>query len=158
MVSIATTKFIEFDLFDLYRVLRLRTDVFVVEQKCPYPELDGRDTEPGTRHVWATEADRVLAYLRVTVEPDGHRIGRVCTDAAARGRGLAGRLLAAALSELDGQPVWLHAQVSAISLYERHGFAVAGPQFLEDDIPHVLMRRPSAPRVSTWRPVSDRSR
>nr|WP_244409044.1 GNAT family N-acetyltransferase [Stackebrandtia nassauensis] len=126
----------------LYGVLRLRTDVFVVEQKCPYPELDGRDTEPQTRHVWATENDRVVAYLRITAEPDGFRVGRVCTEAASRGQGLAGKLVETALIHTGETPVWMHAQVSVVPFYERYGFAVQGPQFLEDDIPHVLMRRP----------------
>ena len=93
----------------LYALLRLRVDVFVVEQRCPYPERDGRDTEPGTRHVWlaaedgtedsaedGTEDGAPSAYLRILDEPDGTaRIGRVCVAPAARGAGLAGRLMRA---------------------------------------------------------------
>ena len=55
----------------LYQILRLRVDVFVVEQRCPYPDLDGRDTDPTTRHVWAERDGAVLGYLRIVVEPDG---------------------------------------------------------------------------------------
>ena len=54
----------------LYQILRLRVDVFVVEQRCPYPDLDGRDTDPTTRHVWAERDGAVLGYLRIVVEPD----------------------------------------------------------------------------------------
>jgi ElaA protein len=67
----------------LYELLRLRVDVFVVEQGCPYPELDGRDLEERTRHYWlgATgRRDPVLGCLRLLAESDGaYRIGRLCT-------------------------------------------------------------------------------
>ncbi|WP_181784856.1 GNAT family N-acetyltransferase [Pseudonocardia pini] len=70
---------------DLEAVLALRTAVFVVEQECPYQEVDGRDTDPGTWHAWIGERPALLAYLRVLTEPDGgRRIGRVCTAAAGR--------------------------------------------------------------------------
>jgi len=134
---------VELDVATLYALLRLRVDVFVVEQRCPYPELDGRDLEPGTLHVWGSDGHGVAAYLRVLDdEPDGTaRIGRVCTRADCRGGGLAGRLLAAALERLAGRPVVLDAQSHLAGWYARAGFAPAGPQFVEDGIPHVPMRR-----------------
>src|SRR5258706_16122622 len=96
-----SARFDELDARTLYALLKLRSDVFVVEQACPYPELDGRDTEPDTRHLWlAPPGERADpgAYLRVLVEPDGdRRIGRVCTAVSGRGAGLSGRLLVAAL-------------------------------------------------------------
>src|SRR3954454_24787330 len=82
----------------LYELLRLRVDVFVVEQACPYAELDGRDTEPGTRHVWLSgDSGAPEAYLRILEDPDGACIGRVVTAPHARGGGLAGRLMETAL-------------------------------------------------------------
>src|SRR5690606_15538749 len=64
--------FSELDAATLYALLRLRVDVFVVEQQCPYPELDGRDTEPTTRHLWlGPAATQPLSYLRILAEPDG---------------------------------------------------------------------------------------
>jgi ElaA protein len=129
---------------DLYRILKLRCDVFVVEQHCPYPELDGRDTEPGTLHLWVDAPDgTVAAYLRVLEEPGGEaRIGRVVTAASARGRGLAARLLASALDRIGpGRPAVLDAQTGATGLYERFGFVVTGPAYDEDGIEHVPMRR-----------------
>ncbi|HZE39230.1 MAG TPA: GNAT family N-acetyltransferase [Stackebrandtia sp.] len=142
MVVIRSSYFTELGASTLYALLKLRTDVFVVEQRAAYPELDGRDTEPGTRHVWAEEDGRVVAYLRVLVDDGGFRVGRVCTAASARGRGLAGRLLGEALKPLGAKPVCLDAQLDAIKLYERHGFAVTGPSFMDDDgIAHVPMRR-----------------
>ena len=75
----------------LYELLRLRVDVFVVEQACPYAELDGRDLEDRARHYWLGADGRrepVLGCLRLLKEPDGaYRIGRLCTARSARGRG-----------------------------------------------------------------------
>lgn len=136
--------FVELDPVTLYALLRLRTNVFVVEQRCPYPELDGRDLEPGTRHLWlAPERTDPHAYLRVLAEPDGSaRIGRVCTAEKARGQGLSARLVAAAL-ELIGYatPCVLDAQTYLVDFYLRFGFTRCGPEFVEDGIAHVPMRR-----------------
>jgi ElaA protein len=129
---------------ELYGLLALRTEVFVVEQHCPYPELDGRDAEPGTWHVWlpGTSPLRPAACLRVLAEPaGGARIGRVCTAAGQRGRGLAAVLMRRALALIGDGPVVLHAQSHLASYYARFGFAVAGPEFTEDGIPHLPMRR-----------------
>src|SRR3954452_5684859 len=79
----------------LHAILRLRVDVFVVEQKAAYPEIDGRDLLPTTRHIWLCQGELgdeepVDSYLRVLADPDGvRRIGRVVTAASARGKGLA---------------------------------------------------------------------
>ena len=133
----------------LYALLRLRVDVFVVEQECPYPELDGRDDEPGTVHLWAAADDDAdqppVAYLRMLQEPDGsRRIGRVCVAAGHRGSGLAGRLVDEALRLAGGDVVVLHAQTYLRGWYERFGFAVSGPEFVEDGIAHLPMRRSAA--------------
>lgn len=126
----------------LYAILRLRADVFVVEQECAYGDLDGRDLLASTRHLWLEAEDRsVSAYLRVLADPGGvSRIGRVVTAAPARGRGLAASLLAAALDGADGEFV-LDAQTYAQALYARFGFVAEGEEFLEDGIPHITMRR-----------------
>jgi ElaA protein len=88
----------------------------------------------------------VAAYLRVLEEPGGEaRVGRVVTAPAARGRGLAGELMAAALAHIGpARAVVLNAQTVATGLYERFGFVVSGPEHDDDGIPHVPMRRPSA--------------
>jgi ElaA protein len=126
---------------DLYAALVLRSQVFVVEQACTYLDPDGRDVEPGTTHLWFTTAEGTMAaYVRVLTEPTGgHRIGRVVTDAAHRGRRLAGRLLDEALA-ISEQPVVLDAQSHLTALYERHGFEPHGAEYVEDGIPHTPMR------------------
>ncbi|MFL6052952.1 MAG: GNAT family N-acetyltransferase [Actinoallomurus sp.] len=134
--------FAELDARTLYALLRLRVDVFVVEQQCPYPELDGRDTEPGTRHVWlAGDSGAPEAYLRVLDDPDGARIGRVATAPHARGSGLAGRLMEAALEVVGDRTVRLEAQTYVADFYTRYGFVVDGPEYVEDGVAHVPMIR-----------------
>ena len=130
----------------LYALLRLRVDVFVVEQECAYPELDGRDLEPDCVHVWAQAPDgTVAAVLRVLREPDGRgRIGRVATAQGFRGAGAAARLMGRALELLDGLDVVLDAQAHLEHWYARFGFTAAGPVYQEDGIPHVPMLRRAA--------------
>ncbi|MBB5432669.1 GNAT family N-acetyltransferase [Nocardiopsis composta] len=147
-IPVRIASFAELGAAELYALLRLRTDVFVVEQECAYPELDGRDTEPGTLHAWIADPEdprTPLACLRVLDEPDGSaRIGRVATAPAARGRGLARLLLAAALERVGDREVRLDAQAYATGLYRSFGFAVCGPEFTEDGIAHVPMVRSSS--------------
>ena len=81
----------------LYEVLRLRTDIFVVEQACAYPELDGRDLEPESKQVWVTEGGTLVATLRILRDPEALRIGRVAAHPSVRGLGVAGRMLEFAL-------------------------------------------------------------
>ncbi|MFU8850657.1 GNAT family N-acetyltransferase [Micromonospora sp. SL1-18] len=134
--------FAELDARTFHDLLRLRIDVFVVEQSCPYPELDGRDVEPGTRHLWLTRDGALVAYLRILADPDGvARIGRVVVAPAARGAGLAGRLMTDALALVGGGPCALEAQTHLVDFYARHGFTVSGPGYLDDGIPHTPMLR-----------------
>ena len=127
-----------------YDVWRLRQQVFVVEQDCPYPDLDGRDLEDATRHVVLLEDDTVLGTLRVLDDGDWARIGRVVLAPAARGRGLAALLMEAAMGLCGDREVRLDAQTGMTRFYERYGFAVTGPEFDEDGIMHVPMARPGA--------------
>ena len=125
----------------LLGILAVRQDVFVVEQNCPYRDIDARDAEPETVQLWIEDADgAVVSTLRLLAEPDsGHRIGRVATLAAARGRGYSGALLRRAI-ELSGPPIVLSAQAYLIDWYARFGFAVCGEHWIEDGIDHAPMR------------------
>ena len=126
----------------LYAVLKLRVDVFVVEQECAYPELDGRDFEPGAVLHWATVGTEVVGTLRVLRDPDGAaRIGRVATAPAARGAGLAARMMTAAVASVPADvDVVLDAQSHLAGWYGRFGFVADGDEYVEDGIPHVPMR------------------
>jgi ElaA protein len=139
--EVRVASFRDLDVTTLYAILKLRVDVFVVEQKCPYPELDGRDDEPGTRHVWLTRGDAILAYLRILDDGSTERIGRVVTATDARQGGHASRLMAHALTVIGNRPSTLEAQSHLTDFYSRFGYTVAGPGYLEDGIPHVPMRR-----------------
>ena len=136
---------VDLDPVTAYGLMRLRVDVFVVEQECAYPELDGRDLEPTAEHLWTADADGPSAVIRLLRDPEALRIGRVATRADARGQGLAGDLIRAALLTADGapveEPVVLDAQSHLSGWYARFGFAVEGEEFLEDGIPHLPMRR-----------------
>ncbi|MFS0706042.1 GNAT family N-acetyltransferase [Cellulomonas sp. 179-A 9B4 NHS] len=132
-----------------YDVLRLRVDVFVVEQRCAYPEIDGRDLEPGSRHLVATRAGRVVGYLRLLEDgalegtPARPRIGRVCVARSARNVGLASRLMRAAVEAAGPREQVLDAQAHLEGWYARFGFAAASDVYSEDGIPHVTMVRPA---------------
>lgn len=126
----------------LYALLRLRLDIFVVEQASAYPELDGRDLEPGARHWWVEDGTGPVSYLRVLGEPDGsRRISRVVTRADRRGRGHAALLIRRALDSGGGTPVRVSAQAHLADWYAGFGFRVVGPGYDEDGIPHVPMER-----------------
>ena len=125
-----------------YDVWRLRQQVFVVEQDCPYPDLDGRDLEEATRHVvLLDEDDRVVGTLRVLDDGGWARIGRVVVAPAARGRGLAALLMDEAMALCGDREVRLDAQTGLTGFYAGYGFEVTGPEFDEDGVMHVPMAR-----------------
>ncbi|WP_312856338.1 GNAT family N-acetyltransferase [Nocardioides pelophilus] len=143
-MNIRIAAFADLTASEAYDVARLRQDVFVVEQECAYPDLDGRDTEPGTAHVLMHDAGALLGYARVLDDTATWRVGRVVLATAARGRGLADGLIEAALghcrSEDPARDVVLDAQTPLAGWYAGFGFAVDGEEFVEDGIPHTPMR------------------
>jgi len=128
---------------ELYNILRLRADIFVVEQECPFSEIDGVDLEPSTSHLWLGDNDGIASYLRVaaTSETLTTRVGRVVTRKDRRGQGLSATLLNAAHTLVGDSTTLLDAQSHLVSFYERFGYRQAGDGFLEDGIPHVPMKR-----------------
>jgi len=133
--------FSELDPQTAYALWQLRESVFVVEQECAYQELDGHDTEPGTRHIWIEEQGVPIAYLRLLDEKGERRIGRVCVTQPARSRGLAERLMHVAIDEIGDRPSVLSSQAHLTGWYARFGYRADGPEYVEDGIPHVPMRR-----------------
>ena len=143
--QLRSAPFADIDPVTLYALLKLRVDVFVVEQDCAYPELDGRDLEPDALQLWVEEDGQVLATDRLLCDGPDRRIGRVATAAAARGQGLAAVLVQHGVDLSGERLVRLDAQAHLEGWYARSGFVVAGPGFLEDGIPHVPMERDGRP-------------
>jgi ElaA protein len=142
--ALREARFAELTPAELYGILRLRVDVFVVEQACPYPELDGRDTEPGTRHLWFADDDgAALATIRVLENGADRAIGRVATAVGARGRGLSAELIRRGIELCEGRTIDIGAQAYLEGWYERFGFLRSGPDYIEDGIPHLPMRLPA---------------
>jgi ElaA protein len=141
VTEVRVAAFDELDARTAYLLWQLRESVFVVEQECPYAELDGRDLEPGTRHVWAADESGPIGYLRVLDDGDHARIGRVLVARAHRGRGLSSELMRAALDLVGHRPSVLDAQSPLAGWYETFGYRPDGDEFVEDGIPHVPMRR-----------------
>jgi ElaA protein len=140
-VIISAAPFAALDPLTAYGLWKLRQDVFVVEQQCPYRDLDGRDLLGETRHVvLEDEHGVVLGCARVLDEGDTWRIGRVALHRTVRGQGWADRLMETALSVSPDRDVVLDAQAPLVGWYESLGFVVSGAEFLEDGIPHVPMR------------------
>lgn len=129
---------------ELYDLLKLRVDVFVVEQTCPYPELDNIDRLDSTFHLGILHHAKLTAYARVYRKDAGTlAIGRVVVAPAARGKGTAHELMNLAL-ELCKQDktcdtVYLSAQVYLKGFYASLGFNEVGEEYLEDGIPHQDM-------------------
>ncbi len=141
-MTISVHTFEDLDARTAYALWRLRQQVFVVEQQSPYPDLDGRDLEPTTRHVLVSEGGELIACLRVLDDGSHARIGRVAVSPAARGRGLARDLMAAALAEIGDREIRLDAQTGLTDWYAGYGFEISGPEFIEDGVAHRPMRRP----------------
>ena len=134
-------RFEELSAGELYDILQARAAVFVVEQTCPYQDLDGMDRE--STHIYYKEDGKIAAYLRVfRLDDTTAKIGRVLT--VRRGQGLGLPLLEAGIEvcrKMDGvTSVYIEAQSYAVGFYEKAGFRVVGEEFLEDGIPHKGMR------------------
>ena len=138
MSEIESSSFDELSLDRLYEILQLRVEVFVVEQQCAYSEIDALDSE--AQHLWIDDQAGLASYVRVIAEPDQLRIGRVVTRRDVRSQGLSQRLIEHVLSSTDG-PWVLSAQAYLSKWYSQLGFARSGPEFEEDGIPHIPMRR-----------------
>jgi ElaA protein len=133
--------FDDLDARTAYLLWQLRVAVFVVEQGCPYLELDGRDLEAATRHVWVGPADAPVGYLRVLDDGEHAKIGRVVVARSHRGRGVSDALMRSALEVIGGRPSRLDAQAPLAGWYAGYGYRQDGEGFLDDGILHIPMRR-----------------
>ena len=141
--TVQRATFAELSPHQLYALLRLRSDVFVVEQDCTFLELDDRDHEPDAEHLWTADDHGVTATLRLLRDDgDSWSIGRIVARPDVRSRGVAAHLVRAGLDrlhELGAAHVHIGAQAQLRDWYARFGFAPCGPRSLEDGILHVPM-------------------
>lgn len=135
----------------LFDVLQLRVDVFVVEQQCAYPELDHFDRHAETQHLSGRdECGLLIAYARI-LPPDLRysevNLGRFVVKALARGKGVGHQLLRAALDFIHerwpGRAIRISAQEYLQRFYAQYGFSRVSDVYLEDGIPHVEMLKKS---------------
>ncbi len=142
-----TKRWSELSTDELYGFLKLRTDVFFVEQRIDEEELDNRDQEPTTEHLWIADEHGTAAYLRIIVdaEPthkDARRLfGRVATRPDRRGEGLSQLLIGEVIRLHGHEPMLLHAQEYVVPLYARFGFEPFGETYIEAGLVHRMMYR-----------------
>ena len=141
-MELVVKHFSELTARELFEIFKLRIDVFVVEQNCPYRDVDDADT--AAYHVWLQDDDGIEAYLRVLPAGatfDEVSIGRVI--AVKRRQGLGTRIVDAGISvaqeKFHAEKIKIEAQTYARALYEKLGFVQVGDEFLEDGIPHIPM-------------------
>lgn len=130
----------------LYQLLQLRADVFVIEQQCIYPDIDGKDFK--ALHLLGYEGDVLVAYARLFESGDyfeNASIGRVLTRLTHRNTGLGHELMKRAIQAIHAhwgeQTIEISAQAHLEAFYNQHGFVAQGNPYLEDDIPHIRMFR-----------------
>lgn len=138
-------RFNELTTIQLYEILRLRIEVFVVEQECWYQDLDGIDT--ASLHLMGFKNNQLCCYARILAPgisyKDEASIGRVVTTEKMRSKGTGQKLMREAINQCQmiypGCDIKISAQFHLIRFYEKFGFITIGEQYLEDNIPHIGM-------------------
>jgi len=146
MVNWTIKRFDELTVDELYNILQLRNEVFIVEQNCVYNDLDGKDQSAW--HLMAAEDDKLVAYTRILppgVSYSDPAIGRVATSSSKRRSGLGRELMKRSIEACEkffGKiSITLSAQVYLQNFYESFDFIVVGEEYLDDGIPHIKMSR-----------------
>ena len=131
---------------ELYQIMRLRSEIFVVEQNCVYQDLDGKDQK--ALHLFGIIDETIVAYCRLFKAGDYFdfaSIGRVVVAANSRGKKLGHELMNQAVSatekHLGEHNITISAQLYLKKFYESHGFIPTSEMYLEDDIPHIQMQK-----------------
>lgn len=139
-------KFHELTTDELYAILQLRSDVFIIEQNCIYQDVDGKDQ--AAWHLMGVETSELVAYTRILppgISYPDPSIGRVVTVSSKRRSGLGRELMTVSIAECENlfgkTPITLGAQTYLVHFYESLGFSTIGDQYLEDGIPHIKMTR-----------------
>ncbi|QUG43410.1 GNAT family N-acetyltransferase [Psychrobacillus sp. INOP01] len=137
--------FEELSVLELQRIYKERVAVFVVEQNCPYPEVD--DVDLISTHIFKEENNELCAYMRVIPKEDNIHIGRVLVAQNHRKSGLGRELVARGLEYIEtiypGMPIYAQAQAHLEDFYRSFGFETVSEVYLEDNIPHIDMVVPA---------------
>lgn len=140
-------RFTQLTTTQLYELMQLRVDVFVVEQNCPYPELDDKDRADNVFHLLGYEQDKLAAYARLLAPGLSYpnvSIGRVCVAQNQRAKGVGRELAELALSYCQSfwpdQSIDIGAQEYLLEFYQSLGFEALSEVYLEDGLPHLDMR------------------
>ena len=141
-MEITVKKFEELTVNELYDILKARVNIFVVEQNCPYPELDDKDKK--SLHAWITEGGELMAYCRVLpqgVSYEEASVGRVISLKRRMGYGtkIVNLGIELARKHFGADKIRIEAQEYARELYEKCGFRQVSDRFLEDGIWHIEM-------------------
>lgn len=143
-MNISVKSFHELDITTLYNILKLRTEVFVVEQNCVYQDLDGKDKD--ALHVIGIKGDSVVAYTRIFDAGYYFKeasIGRVVVLSSERKYGYGRDIMKASVRAIQERfketTIRISAQKYLITFYSSLGFTRVGEEYLEDGIPHVNM-------------------
>ncbi|GIC76686.1 GNAT family N-acetyltransferase [Moritella sp. F3] len=147
MIIWQTLPFNKLSTLQLYELIKLRVNIFVVEQTCPYPELDDKDTIDDVYHLCGSQNDEIIAYARLLpagISYENVSLGRVATKDTARGNGLGHQLIIEALKQCEqhwpGKTIDIGAQEYLQSFYQKYGFKPISEVYMEDGIPHIDMR------------------
>ena len=139
-----TKTFSELDTEDLYQILRIRSEVFVVEQDCVYQDIDNKDKN--AIHLYYKENDQIVAYTRIFKAGDYYEnpcIGRVVVSKKNRGNDLGKKIMIDSMEyikqNIKGEKIELSAQKYLDKFYKDLGFYKIGEDYLEDGIPHQRM-------------------
>ncbi len=147
MLKTQTKHFSDLSAKEFHDILQLRINVFIVEQNCPYEEIDGRDLK--SFHLFTSnETGKVVGVTRILPQNISYSevsIGRVASDSNQRGKGIGQEIMIKSIefihSEFGNVPIRISAQKYLLKFYESLGFVSTGKEYLEDDIPHVEMLR-----------------
>ncbi|MFU8784485.1 GNAT family N-acetyltransferase [Aliidiomarina sp.] len=142
MLHFTTSTFAELNGRQVHDIFKLRQDIFIVEQNCPYHDIDG--TDANWLHLCGFDNEGLVAYARLHCPGDEtSEIGRVVVHQRGRGKSYGRELMERAVTEIlaraPNQPIELNAQTYLLEFYGSLGFVPIGEEYLEDDIPHKLM-------------------